>query len=187
MAENTTVFTIEVALARVEPKVWRRLSIPADYSLAQVHRILQIAMCWGDDHLHVFNVGENEYSDPAFDLGETEDEGGLTLAGAFSKSTKHVRYVYDFGDDWVHDLKLLERKSVTGEDLRPQCIAGARACPPEDIGGPGGYARFLKVISDPTHEEYEEMLEWAGGPFDPEAFNHRDVDAALVGWWQRSQ
>ena len=62
----------------------------------------------------------------------------------------------------------------------PVCIAGARACPPEDCGGIGGYANLLKIIMDLDHKEYEEMIEWAGGDFDPEHFKPDEVCGAKL-------
>jgi hypothetical protein len=45
------------------------------------------------------------------------------------------------------------------------CLAGKRACPPEDVGGTGGYENFLESIMDPDHKEHEEHIEWIGGEF----------------------
>jgi hypothetical protein len=61
----------------------------------------------------------------------------------------------------------------------PRCTAGKRACPPEDCGGVWGYADFLAAITDPEHPEHDELLEWAGGEFDPELFDPDEVNAAL--------
>ena len=143
-------------------------------------------MGWFNAHLHLFKVGDKEYSDPEFELEDTLDESRLTLGGAFRKSPGGFQYVYDMGDYWVHDVRLLKRKTYVGSDLPPACEGGERACPPEDVGGPWGYERFVEAISDPNHEEHEDMVEWAGGAFDPECFSWRQVNAALVLWWQRS-
>jgi hypothetical protein len=61
----------------------------------------------------------------------------------------------------------------------PCCVAGKRACPPEDCGGPWGYADFLEAIQNPKHPAHEEMLEWAGGEFNPEAFEMEAVNEEL--------
>ena len=82
-----------------------------------------------------------------------------------------AEYIYDYGDDWQHSIqleKIIERKENV---IYPICTGGARACPPEDCGGAYGYEEFLKAIMDPKHEQHREMLDWAGGEFEPEDFN----------------
>jgi hypothetical protein len=85
-----------------------------------------------------------------------------------------VRYRYDFGDDWEH---ILEFEDVVPDDggEYPRCLAGAGACPPEDVGGTHGYAEFVQAVRDPDHEEHEQSLQWAGGDFDPNAFDPKSV------------
>ena len=61
----------------------------------------------------------------------------------------------------------------------PVCTDGSRACPPEDCGGPWGYAELLEIIHDPNHEEYLDRLEWVGEGFDPEAFDLDQVNNRL--------
>lgn len=98
-----------------------------------------------------------------------------SLAGA-----KPFRYTYDFGDGWEHRIKV-EKVLPPDPSLRhPVCLAGANACPPEDVGGLPGYVDFLEAISDPQHPEHEDMLEWCGGSFDPTAFNLNDINDALA-------
>ena len=84
------------------------------------------------------------------------------------------RYWYDFGDDWFHALKVERVADPESGVIYPCCLEGARACPPEDCGGPWGYQNFLDAVANPKHPEHEEMLEWIGGEWDAEAF---DVDA----------
>ena len=79
-------------------------------------------------------------------------------------------YEYDFGDGWRHEILFEGFVSVDPKAKYPQCVQGARACPPEDCGGPWGYADYLAAIVDPQHERHEELLEWRG-PFDPEEFD----------------
>ena len=85
-----------------------------------------------------------------------------------------ARYLYDFGDDWRH-LVALEDVLPRGAVKYPRCVAGARACPPEDCGGVHGFAEFLEAIADPRHPEHAELLRWVGGRYAPEAFNPAGV------------
>jgi hypothetical protein len=90
-------------------------------------------------------------------------------------------YVYDFGDDWVHDVVVEKVISGNSGNEGPVCLAGKRHRPPEDCGGVPGYRDFLRAIRDPGHEEHEAMLEWVGRNFDPEGFDLPIVNRALAG------
>jgi len=86
-----------------------------------------------------------------------------------------AKYTYDFGDNWEHIIKL-EKVLPRDKNINyPVCIGGKRASPPEDCGGVWGYEDFLKIINNPDHEEYEETIEWAGGEFDPEYFDVKEI------------
>ena len=86
-----------------------------------------------------------------------------------------ANYTYDFGDNWEHKIQL-EKILPRDKNIEyPACIAGKRACPPEDCGGIWGYEEFLEAINNPDHEEHEEMLEWVGGEFNPEHFDVNEV------------
>ena len=88
-------------------------------------------------------------------------------------------YEYDFGDSWIHEILVEKILPPEPKKRYPVCLKGKRACPPEDVGGPWGYADFLEAIRDPDHPEHEEYLEWAGEDFDPEAFDLDEVNRAL--------
>ena len=88
------------------------------------------------------------------------------------------RYVYDFGDNWEHEI-LLEKTFDSVPGVRyPVCTAGKLACPPEDVGGIWGYYDFVEAISDPKHPEHEERLEW-NGPYEPEEFDPEETNKIL--------
>ena len=92
------------------------------------------------------------------------------MARHLTPGSDPVRYRYDFGDDWEHVVDF-EGVEPADEDSYPRCIAGAGACPPEDVGGPHGYTEFLQAMRDTTHPEHQAMLDWIGGVFDPHAFD----------------
>jgi hypothetical protein len=99
----------------------------------------------------------------------------VPIAPFFLRRGSKVQYLYDFGDDGSHVVESRERRPAEPRERLPRCLAGARACPPADCGGPHAYHEFLEAIRDPRHEEHGELLEWVGGTFDPEA-----CDAARV-------
>jgi hypothetical protein len=89
-------------------------------------------------------------------------------------------YEYDFGDGWEHEVRVEKLLPPQQEGrFRPLCLTGKRACPPEDVGGSGGYEDFLEAIRDPKHENHDEMVEWIGGDWDPEAFDLEVVNDDL--------
>lgn len=168
--EATAIYQLKVTLKGARPPIWRRLLVPGDTRLSRLHRILQTAMGWDDSHLHAFTVPGS---------ARAGNEARMTLAGLLLFETSRFRYEYDFGDSWAHDI-LVERVLPPENGVAyPLCVAGKGACPPEDVGGVWGYAEFLEAREDPEHERHEEFREWAGGDFDPKAFDRNRVNAAL--------
>lgn len=138
-------------------------------------------MGWSNCHLHQFTIAGIEYTQPDldFDEGDIEDETDVRLDKVVRRAKAHFKYVYDFGDCWEHDIVVEGIMPPAPGSQYPACIAGARACPPEDCGGMWGYGEFLEAITDPDHEEHEQMLEWIDGSFDPEAFDLDSVNGDL--------
>jgi hypothetical protein len=116
------------------------------------------------------------------DVGsEDEDDTQYTLEQVVTRPGQRFRYTYDFGDGWDHSIVVEKILPAQRGVKYPVCLAGKRACPPEDSGGPWGYEGLLEALRDPHHERHEELTQWAGSDFDPEAFNVNDVNARLKG------
>lgn len=177
---DTPIYQIKVTLRDVSPPAWRRVEVPGDTKLGKLHRILQAALGWTDSHLHAFRIGRTVYGvpDPDFPDDETVNERNVRLARIAAQGDKLI-YEYDFGDGWEHELRVEKVIPADPAVHYPRCTAGSRACPPEDCGGPGGYEHLLEVLRDPKHEEHDEMREWIGGDFDPEAFDLEAVNREL--------
>jgi hypothetical protein len=138
-------------------------------------------MGWYNSHLHDFRIGDVSYSDPRMmqELSD-RDEWTALLEEVAPRPKSRLRYTYDFGDSWEHEI-LVEAITAPEPDKRyPVCVTGKRACPPEDCGGVWGYADLLEAIADPANPEHEELLEWLGDPFDPEAFDVAEVNQRLA-------
>ena len=107
-----------------------------------------------------------------------EDERKVALNSLVSPS-RSLLYEYDFGDGWEHKVKVEKAVEADTRLSYPLCVGGARACPPEDVGGPWGYKDFLAALADEKHPDHSQMLEWCGGYFDPEGFDANAVNRAL--------
>lgn len=181
-AKKSEIYQLKITLKYIRPPIWRRIEVPGDVTLDELHLILQAAMGWTNSHLHQFKVGRIYYGKPSIDeFSELnlKDESKARLNKVLSKPKQKMIYEYDFGDGWEHEI-LLEKVLPRDSMVRyPRCLGGARACPPEDCGGVHGYANFLEAISDPEHEEHDEHLDWIGGEFDPEKLNVAEFENAL--------
>ncbi|MEO6777070.1 MAG: plasmid pRiA4b ORF-3 family protein [Kofleriaceae bacterium] len=166
----TTTYELDVRLSEIEPPIWRRIELAGSATLDDVHFAIQVAMGWTNSHLHQFIIDGTSYGmanvDGAEELG-LEDERGVRLDDLVGKGDLFV-YEYDFGDGWRHEVTVKNVKTVA-KAPKPRCTAGARACPPEDCGGSGGYATLLRALADPSDEDDRELVEWAGN-FKPERF-----------------
>lgn len=176
------VYQFKISLKGAEPPIWRRIQVPGTYTFWDLHVAIQNAMGWMNYHLHEFDIkdpisGENvKIGLPNEDYPEDFiPDWELNISDFFSEKNPVAYYIYDFGDGWIHIIVLeaiLER--VEGINY-PGCIDGKRACPPEDCGGIGGYAEFLKAIQNPKHKRHKEMMEWIGRKFAPEHFDVKEV------------
>jgi hypothetical protein len=170
---------LHVELRDVSPAIWRRLVVSAEVTLDVLHDILQAAFGWTNSHLHDFQVG-----DVRFGTADAEEEllvvdEAAAPIGAVAREGTVFLYRYDYGDDWKHSITV-ESVSEPGPDPAVgECLAGARACPPEDCGGPPGYEDLLRVLADPTDAEYRDVKTWVGPRFDPERFDLDKVNKKL--------
>jgi hypothetical protein len=178
-SQPQAVCCVKITLRGIRPPIWRRLEVPANTRLDYLHLMIQAAMGWTNSHLHSFTIGEETFGtrDPDGDF-DCADEKKFRLDQVIVNEEGRFHYTYDFGDDWEHVL-LVEKISPAEPGVKyPRCLAGARTCPPEDVGGTPGYTDFLEALRDPTHEEHAACVEWRGS-FDPEAFDLTRADAAV--------
>jgi hypothetical protein len=177
---DVPIYRLKVTMKGIKPPIWRRIEVKSDISLYKLHRILQVVMGWGDYHMYDFTAAGNHYGEPDPEMGpEMKSSQRVKLHQIAPEPKRRFTYSYDFGDDWEHEI-LMEKVILVEAGVRyPRCTGGARACPPEDCGGIWGYDRLLKIIADPQDPEYDEMMEWLGGSYDPEAFDLEGVNERL--------
>ena len=185
--DDVVTYRIRVDLDDAEPPIWRRAELASDLTVDRVHHVLQTAMGWTDSHLHEFTSGSAtdgvaEHYRPQDSIDEGLpgiDETEVRLDEVVEPEDR-LYYNYDFGDDWSHTLHL--EAVVPREPDAPLavCVAGARACPPEDCGGIWGYHELLTALSQPPNADNSELREWVGPDFDPDRFDVDDVNTALT-------
>ena len=177
------IYQIKVGLRGAKPPIWRRLLVPGDIGLGRLHNVIQAAFGWNDSHLHVFETPYGEFGQADRELGHRA-EAPVTLEQVAPAATDTIRYRYDFGDDWEHEIrveKILDRDPAL---TYPCCTGGRRAAPPDDCGGIWGYGELVEILADPRHPEHRDRLEWLDlddpSQFDPAAFDVNEVNRSLA-------
>jgi hypothetical protein len=179
----------KITLRDISPAIWRQIQVPENYTFWDLHVAIQDAMGWLDCHLHAFRFPEGEGKRPV-EIGIPDEESNhpvlsgweVGIVDYFIRPGVAVLYEYDFGDGWEHEVVLEGVLLREPKPRYPRCLAGARACPPEDCGGVSGYQQLVEVhLGQPKHPEYADSVEWLKGhaknyhPFDPERFDAHAV------------
>lgn len=176
------IYQLLIVLADSDPPIWRRIQVPGAFTLKSLHQAVQRAMDWEDSHLHEFRIGGRRYEpaslEAAFFDSKSLDENRALLPDVLPSAGMQFRYIYDFGDNWVHEIKvekiLMPEKGIS----YPRCVEGELACPPEDSGGIYGFFEKLEILKDPGHPDHEDIRDWMGR-FDPAHFNCEAVNRSL--------
>jgi Plasmid pRiA4b ORF-3-like protein len=184
----SSIYQLKITLKDSAPPIWRRVQVSGATPLPVLHVVFQLAMGWEGEHLHQYVAGRTVYTEPMpgednFDLFETKDERRVRLSQIAPVEGARFSYQYDFGDSWDHAV-LVERAMEPEEGARyPRCLAGRRACPPEDCGGMWGYYDLLETLAGPNSADRQEIIEWLGGEYDPAAFSVDEVNKRLEALW----
>jgi hypothetical protein len=188
------IYQLKITLKGVRPPIWRRVLVKSNTTFDQLHFIIQRSMDWNGSHLYGWEVKGKEYTgqNTIFaELGFLDDEEEDNSNHEFDETeigkiigekvnTKFV-YIYDFGDNWEHEILVEEILPVDPKIKKyPVCITGKRAAPPDDCGGSWGYQQLLEILKDPEHPEYEEYMDWVEEDFDPEYCNLEQINIRLT-------
>ena len=182
------IYQLKITLNDIEPPIWRRIQIPNTSTFWDLHSYIQDAFGWTNSHMHKFTYTDaftdNSIIKPIvigipFEPEFEEEEHVLPgweykIKYYIEGETNSIEYTYDLGDNWKHTIEL-EKILVPVKGFKyPFCVDGERACPPEDCGGPYGYAGLLETLFDPSDPDHEGMTAWVdaikGYTFDPEQF-----------------
>ena len=178
------IATIRIELHGLKPKIWRKVDVALTTDLETLHYIIQAAMGWTNSHMYLFEIGGENYGnyDPDFDDFETDlPAHGTSLKEILARDFNRFLYVYDFGDNWRHDIIIGNIRDGNADTKYPVFVAGEGRCPPEDVGGVWGFKNFLEVIKDPRHPEHSEITECYGDDFDPTVMDEPQIRARLGG------
>jgi len=179
------VFQLKLTLRYIKPPIWRRVLVPDNILLGDLHYIIYPAMGWGGFHMHCFRFGGGfnpvEYAGTMTveDCGShIRHEDSVSLAQMIKRRGQTFSYEYDFGDGWQHEIKVEKVLTFDPTMRLPVCLAGERACPPEDCGGVPGYYHVLEVLKEASTSEQKQFREWVG-LYDPEHFDLEAVNRRL--------
>jgi hypothetical protein len=153
--------------------------IKPDITLVDFHRIIQTVMGWTNSHLHQFEKGHDSYSPEEFEVEDTKNSRKVKLNSLIIKEKDKIKYEYDFGDGWLHDIILEKVLPLDKTKQIPSCVDGKGNCPPEDCGGIWGYEEIKSILSNPKHKQFEETMEWIGDEFDPDYFDKKEINEML--------
>ena len=177
--KDVATYQLKVTLEGARPPIWRRILVPGDLTLVQLHKVIQLCMGWTDSHLHQFVIDRTMYSHPDGDdillSRKPKNEAKYTLQALDAKIRNGFQYVYDFGDDWLHRITVEKVVEPGMGKPWPVLVAGRRACPPEDSGGIQEYQHLIEILADPNNMEYRAIRDWLGEDFAPDRFSKEEI------------
>ena len=168
------VYQLKITIQGSKPPIWRRLLVTSDTSLEVLHDIIQMCFSWENYHLYAFQIGEHTIDQ------ESNAELSASLENFSLAENDHFKYIYDFGDDWLHDIHVEKIEPPKADQHYPCCLAGKRAGPPEDSGGIWGYTELLEALGNRHHPDHQEMRDWVGRHFDPEQCDISAINRRLI-------
>ncbi|SDI76113.1 pRiA4b ORF-3-like protein [Arthrobacter subterraneus] len=189
-ADANSTYQLKITLRESEPPIWRRVLVPASAALGELHNVVQAAFGWEDSHMHLFSAGNRSrggtFQPVGWDGRQPEnsiDEASVQVGQLLSKKKEKLTYVYDFGDDWIHDITLEEILDKEEAGALPRCTDGSGLGPEEDSGGVWGWTNMVRTANDPRAEDHADIREWLGlrpgERVDPESFSLPDTNERL--------
>jgi hypothetical protein len=174
------ILQLKISLLGIEPEIYRVVHLPDTTKLRNLHKVIQNVMEWGDYHLYEFVRDRQRFGPKSKDFNPPEmlNDNSVVVNDLLQKKRQKLQYIYDFGDEWVHEIRLQNILPTEDGVHYPVCIDGKHAGPPEDSGGPAGYCDLLEAL-DPAHRGHEEALDWLGDDYDPVYFDLDEVNRRL--------
>jgi Plasmid pRiA4b ORF-3-like protein len=181
--------TLKIELLYMPYPVWRHITVSSSATLADLHTIFQTAMPFNNSHLHQFDVAAtmpkgSRKRAPITSYGtpdpegwmDIEDERATTLGDLVATGVKTFTYMYDFGDSWEHEVTIAKVEPRQANNPFVLLVEAEGQAPPDDCGGPPGFEAFLDAMTDPNHEEHNDLVGWYG----KKTFNPADVPTKSI-------
>ena len=165
---SDAIIRLKIVLDDTDPPIWRTIEVPAAITLKDLHRVIQAAMGWEDEHLFEFQLGRGRAANRT------------QLAELAVARIRRLGYLYDMGDSWQHTLRIEKTLDADPATAYPRLIGGAGRCPPEDCGGIPGFYNFLDAMADPSHPDHDDMVDWHGDSFDPADMGRTEIERRLA-------
>lgn len=189
MAKPARIARIRLELDEVRPRIWRRIELPLTSTLKGLHDAIQAAMPFEDRHLFEFRIGQERYrlatGPDAAPGARIWSARSARLGALIDRGVTRLAYSYDLGDDWQFSLTVETVFEADPGAAWPRYVDGAGRAPPEDVGGPPGFAAFLDAIHDPAHPEHGRMRDWHPAPFDPQSPDEAAIQTRMSALAER--
>lgn len=173
------VYELEVSFTGITPKIWRRFTVPARITLAQLHEAIETSFGWACGSFYEFVIGGERYGDASLGAAIHSDQT-VRLQQVANRGARTFQHLYRTGGDWTHRVTLRKVRSRVLDEKVPSLLGGARNGPPIDINNEGEYDECLRILADPTDPFYQATIEDIGPSWDPEAFDQKALEQALV-------
>ena len=177
------ILQLKISITETNPLIWRRVLVDGSVTFLELHCIIQLAMGWNNSHLFEFMDEETIIALPYDDLADRReahiDASVMCLDNLFIIEEQKMKYIYDFGDYWEHEIILEKALPKEKGKKYPICIAGEMNCPREDSGGIQGFYEMLKVLEDKNHDEHKEVAKWLGKNYNPSSFDIEKINKQL--------
>ncbi len=178
------ILQLKITLKHTDPEVFRIVQIPSVLNFHELHIVIQLVVLWENSHLHEFKFKEYRISELFEDSDDEWSDGvidsrSVIVGNVLTKGDK-LTYDYDFGDNWIHEIKVEKEFPDDPKIFYPRCIDGAMQSPPEGCGGIPGFYYLIELMNGEKNDEYDDMVDWLGEPFDPTEFDLEGINELLV-------
>ena len=175
----TNILKLRITIPDIEPEIWREILIENDITFKKLHEIIQLSFGWTNSHLYNFDVNGILFSMPDKEFENNDLDVKNKITEFLIEKGQKAFYTYDFGDNWEHEIKIVDVLKKEKGIRYPKCLDGRRNGPPEDCGGIPGYEDVIDALTGKDKSEYEDLLEWLGN-YDPEKFDIDKINKAIL-------
>lgn len=175
----TNILKLRIKIPVIEPEIWREILIKNDITFKKLHEIIQLSFGWTNSHLYNFDVNGILFSMPDKEFENNDLDVKNKITEFLIEKGQKALYTYDFGDNWEHEIEIVDVLKKEKGIRYPKCLGGKRNGPPEDCGGISGYEDVIDALTSKDKSEHEDLLEWLGD-YDPEKFDIDQINKVIL-------